>query len=105
MWELTNGPIPAGMHVCHHCDNPPCCNPAHLFLGTNTDNIKDRVAKGRSGHTNAKLTPERAHDIRRRYAAGGIFQRELAAEYGVTRSCVQHVIHGNSWRHSLPASK
>ncbi len=46
-WEITNGPIPEGMSVCHRCDNRLCCNPAHLFLGTNHDNVKDRDIKGR----------------------------------------------------------
>jgi hypothetical protein len=45
-WTLANGPIPAGMHVCHHCDNPPCVRPDHLFLGTAADNIRDRNVKG-----------------------------------------------------------
>lgn len=49
-WELTNGPIPGGMQVLHHCDNPPCCNPAHLFLGTVADNVADMIAKGRAAH-------------------------------------------------------
>ena len=61
-WMLTNGPIPRGKHVLHRCDNRRCVRPDHLFVGTNADNVKDRVRKGRSGgatgerNAKAKLT-------------------------------------------------
>lgn len=100
-WQVAYGAIPDGMCVLHHCDNPACCNPRHLFLGTNVDNIADKVAKGRQrgpqpGERNhsAKLTDQQALEIRERYAAGGVRQRQIAAEYGVGQSQISRVVRG-----------
>ena len=105
-WVIANGPIPAGMCVCHRCDNPPCCNPAHLFLAPQNENLKDMTRKGRrrgpalSGEKNAsaKVTEAQVREIRRRYACGGILQRELAAEYGVSRVQVTHIVRRRNWK-------
>lgn len=57
-WTWANGPIPKGMMVLHRCDNPPCCNPRHLFLGTNTDNMRDRSLRGRDPHSKRTHCPQ-----------------------------------------------
>lgn len=64
-WELTHGPIENGLHVLHRCDNAPCCNPAHLFLGTHQDNMADMNAKGRNGTAGTTRVPQTAYRIRR----------------------------------------
>ena len=111
-WQKANGPIPDGLQVLHRCDNPPCVNPAHLWLGTPKDNAIDRDRKGRRDYShlkhvrrsrgeergNAKLTIRSVAAIRERYAAGGVRQIDLAAEYGVSRSLVQAVVAGKVWR-------
>lgn len=101
-WELVHGPIAEGLHVCHRCDNPGCVNPSHMFLGTHGENLRDMVAKGRNAHGelhgNAKLTLVDVGDIRATYAKGGVTQYDLAATYGVSRGCIEHVIQHATWR-------
>jgi hypothetical protein len=110
-WELTHGPIRAGGFVCHHCDNPACCNPQHLFVGSPADNTRDGIAKGRINPRRpfvpargerqglAKLTEIAIRQIRRRYAAGGITQQALATRHGVSLSALHDVITGRTWKH------
>lgn len=104
-WELTNGAIPDGMYVCHRCDRPLCCNPEHLFLGTQTDNMRDMLAKGRGadlrGEANprAKLTGADIEEIRRRYDGRRGSIARLAAEYGVTLTHMSGIVQARSWRH------
>lgn len=78
-YELAAGPVPAGLCVCHRCDNPPCVNPAHLFVGTQLENMADMKAKGR-GH--AAFTKEDVEEIRRLQDAG-LTQKEIAGRFGV----------------------
>lgn len=109
-WVVTHGEIPAGLLVCHTCDNRPCCNPAHLFLGTIADNAADMVAKGRGRgaegmrNHNARLTPEQVAEIRRRHIpyshparrTGGS-TTELAREFGVTAQYISDLVR-RRWR-------
>lgn len=101
-FEKHHGPIPAGMFVCHSCDNPPCVNPAHLFLGSPKDNIEDMMQKGRQarGHrTNtAKLRAEQVLEIRRRYE-GGELQQVLADEFGISNQLVSAIVLRQVWKH------
>jgi len=104
-WIIANEglAIPSGMFVCHHCDNPACVRPDHLFLGDNLANMRDKVAKGRHGRGEtsplSRLTEEQVRSIRERYAAGSVFYRDLAAEYGVTITHVAHIVVGKRWKH------
>ena len=100
-YEMKFGPIPAGLCCCHHCDNPKCVNPDHLFLGTNYDNVMDKVRKGRSlrgvrARTNV-LTEEQVREIRAFKPFPG--SRDiLAAKYGVSNSTIKQVRIRETWK-------
>ena len=109
VWEITNGPIPEGegYHgtvVMHLCDNRLCCNPAHLRLGTQAENVKDMRDKGRNvdrppmlgnAHPRAKITPEIVRAIRDRTKSA----KELKALYGVGKATIDNVRQGRCWAH------
>jgi hypothetical protein len=96
------GPIPSGMMVCHKCDNPPCCNPDHLFLGTHQENMADKMQKERqargSGIGVAKLIESQVLEIRDRLAAGER-QVNVAARFGITQANVSIIKLKRGWRH------
>jgi len=100
-WTLANGPIPPGLKVLHRCDNPPCCNPDHLFLGTQADNVADMVAKNRNVYgerqNSSKLTSDQVITIRARYAQGGTTHKSLAIKYGVNPTTIGCVVRGQTW--------
>lgn len=101
-YELSYGPIPDGLWVLHRCDNPPCCNPDHLFLGSHITNMADMRTKERSliGSKNhrAKLTEVDALLIRRRLASGE-FQISIAKSFGVSQATVSGIKAGTRWKH------
>jgi len=91
MFELTHGnTLPPGKCVLHHCDNPSCCNPAHLFAGTQADNVRDMDRKGRR-NTSSKLTNEDVTEIRRMCSTGRHLQKDIAALFGVSRTHVTYI--------------
>ena len=101
-FELTHGvTAPSRLEVCHHCDNPPCVNPAHLFLGTHADNMRDRNIKKRDKPPSPpKLTPEQVVDIRRRYAAREGSQSQLGREYGVAQAHISRIVSREFWKYA-----
>jgi hypothetical protein len=108
-WIAANGPIPDGMYVLHRCDNPPCINPEHLFLGTPQQNTDDMHGKGRwkeprrrSGARHprpmAKITEDDVRKIRQRFAAGEA-QATIARDFGVDYSNISRIVRGRTWQH------
>lgn len=105
-WELANGPIPQDMSVCHHCDNPSCCNPDHLYVGTQADNMQDMSKRGRGvypdtrgeNHGLSKLTEHDVREIRRLRSEEGWTLRQLAAAFSVSESTVSVVARHEAWR-------
>lgn len=102
-YELANGPIPDGLYVLHQCDNPACCNPAHLSVGTQYDNMADAVNRDRTRQgeavTASVLTANDVHSIRERYVPYIITAQILAAEYGVSDSAIYAILSGRNWKH------
>jgi len=104
-WMLTNGNIPEGMCVLHRCDNPPCCNPDHLRLGTQQENIADRDSKGRhkalrgEEQGSSKLNDDSIREIRTLYATGLLSQKDLADGFGVSQATVSSIVLRKSWGH------
>lgn len=102
-WTSVNGPIPAGMLVCHRCDNRLCCNPTHLFLGTHADNHRDKSDKGRSSWASMGrvkrfvLSAAQVVAIRARYSSGGVSKRTLSREYGVSVGTIADILKRRTW--------
>src|ERR1700679_377936 len=104
-WTLTNGPIPDGIDVLHECDNPPCCNPKHLFLGTDLENRLDCISKGRAkfargeATNHAKITAKQALEIRTLWESGGISQQKIGDMFGINQRAVSKIVLRLSWKH------
>lgn len=106
-WMVHRGLIPSGLYVCHRCDNPSCVNPEHLFIGTCADNVRDCHSKGRAArgngfkagerHHNAKLTREKAGEIRRRRLAGEV-RHTIARDFGVSLTTVTQIASSQRWK-------
>ena len=121
VWIKNNGAIPEGKEICHTCDNPACINPDHLWAGTHLENMQDRSAKGRqarlfgnthtrgksinrgSKHGRSKFTEEQVKAIKSSLSVNKTWGNviALAAEYGVSRTAINHIRAGTRWSHVI----
>jgi hypothetical protein len=103
-YEVAHGHPPKGM-VCHHCDNPLCINPAHLYDGTGQTNSDDKVRRGRQAHVSgerngrSKLTASQVREIRR-LSADGVSRAALGRRFGVVPSAISMIVHRQHWKES-----
>jgi hypothetical protein len=105
-YQLFIGIIPDGLCVLHKCDNPSCVNPDHLFLGTQLDNNRDAIAKGRTYYPKGENNHSKLLNIHipiiRKLHKRGISQTNIAKQYGVSQQLISNIITGKTWKH-LPA--
>lgn len=88
--------------IRHSCDTPLCVEPSHLLEGTHADNVQDKVDRGRQpkteSHWNVKISADDVRKIREKYSAGGVYQKDLAVEYGISTSQANRIITGKRWK-------
>lgn len=103
-WMIKNGEILIGMFICHHCDNPSCVNPKHLFMGTPKDNTADKFSKNRGNlpqgeeHWKSKLTKKDVIKIRKLYENKKYKQIELSEMFGVTQAQISYIVNDIFWK-------
>jgi hypothetical protein len=102
-WEFTRGHIITTTHVLHRCDNPPCVNPNHLFLGSHLDNMRDMKSKNRHPHGerngSSKITDKDVRRIRSLYKTELISHEELGLIFNINKATVTRIISKESWSH------
>lgn len=103
-WEFYNGPIPNGLLICHTCDNPPCCNPEHLVLGTNVENMLDMKNKGRAAkgsNQGTSIFTENDIKIMLTEIYNNQYQSmsEIAFYYECSVTIISNILQGKYWQH------
>lgn len=105
-FEFSYGHLPLNLDVLHRCDNPPCCNPKHLFLGTAKDNMMDAAKKSRMGktrgedHPKTTITLSQVAELRKLYASGQFTQEQLACKFHVCRATIHNIVSFKTWKYS-----